>query len=262
MTSAHAASQPPAEAPVPGAPRGHTAQPWGRCSPRRAARCRGAPGSSAQQDARTAHMDAGTATRSAIRQGAICAPAADAQSGAACHPELLSPHLFQEGHPRPVALPLVQPCDGHDAADGWKARRANGQRGSSSSAPGCSPPPPAPVLAEGGAAAVRRSQSATAVPLTFTCRRGAARLPPRGASESRAGLRAGAAGSAGCGWVRAHIGSCPRTVCAGVWEGSWQSPPTLLCPGEKRRVFPKRSQRAAGLLGWSNARAAFGQLHL
>lgn len=70
-----------------------------------------------------------------------------------------------------------------------KARRANGQSGSTGSTPGCSPSPPAPVLAEGGAAAVRRSQSAPAAPRLFTCGRGAARLPPRGAIESRAGLR-------------------------------------------------------------------------
>lgn len=130
MTSAHAAPQPPAEAPVPGAPRGHTAYPWGRDCPRRAARSRGS-GSSSRQDARTADTDTGTPTRSTASHGtvspsAICAPGADAQSGAACHPEQLSPHLFQESHPRAVALPLVQPCDGHGAADG--AESAAGER--------------------------------------------------------------------------------------------------------------------------------------
>lgn len=86
----------------------------------------GGSGSSSRQDARTADTDTGTPTRSTASHGtvspsAICAPGADA-----CHPEQLSPHLFQESHPRAVALPLVQPCDGHGAADG--AESAAGER--------------------------------------------------------------------------------------------------------------------------------------
>lgn len=60
-----------------------------------------------------------------------------------CSPSLLSSHLFQEGHPRPVALPLVEPGDGHGGGPGGRVGAGLAERRRRPGSPGCGHRPPA-----------------------------------------------------------------------------------------------------------------------